>query len=317
MKPPEAGNRLYIGIALAVLATLIWSGNFVVARSVIKEISPVSLAFFRWLTACIIMLPLAYKGFVRQWPVVRSHGRYFFWIGLTGVTLFNTFVYVAGHYSPAINLALIGTTSAPIFAIILAAIFLKEKISFLRVLGLLICISGILLLLSNGSLSRLINFRFSIGDWWILAGAMCFAIYNTMVKRKPKDLSPVNFLFVAFLAGTILLFPFFIADTFLSDRIVWDVDLVLIILYLGAGTSVAAFLCWNAAIARLGAARTALFGNLIPVFSAIEAVILLGEQITTIHIVSGLLVISGLIIANLVSAKRKQQHSSMSSIKSV
>jgi drug/metabolite transporter (DMT)-like permease len=316
MKLPEARNRMYTGIALAVLATLIWAGNFVIARGVVKDISPVSLAFFRWVTACIIMFPLAYKAFLREWPMVRSHPWYFFWIGLTGVTLFNTLVYVAGHYSPAINLALIGTTSAPIFAIIFAAIFLKEKISFLRVLGLLICIAGIFLLLSNGSVTRLINFRFAEGDWWVLAGALCFAIYNTMVKRKPANMSPANFLFVAFAAGTILLTPAYITDIFLTKPIQWNMNLVLIILYLGAGTSVIAFLCWNASIARLGAGRTALFGNLIPVFSAIEAVILLGERITKIHIISGLLVISGLITANIMSAKSQRNLSGISSIKS-
>jgi len=73
----------------------------------------------------------------------------------------------------------------------------------------------------------------------------------------------------------------------------------LIILYLGAGTSVIAFLCWNVAISRLGAARTALFGNLIPLFAALEAVWLLGEKITAVHIIGGITIIAGLVIANL------------------
>jgi drug/metabolite transporter (DMT)-like permease len=73
----------------------------------------------------------------------------------------------------------------------------------------------------------------------------------------------------------------------------------LIILYLGLGTSVISFLCWNAAISRLGAARTALFGNLIPIFASLEAVFFLGEKISVLHLISGVVVITGLIIANL------------------
>ncbi|MFW1568102.1 EamA family transporter, partial [Vibrio parahaemolyticus] len=76
--------------------------------------------------------------------------------------MFNTFVYVAGHYTSALNMALIGTTSSPIFATILAIIFLKEKLPLNRLVGMIICIAGILLLISNASWSRLLAFRFSI-----------------------------------------------------------------------------------------------------------------------------------------------------------
>lgn len=286
-------------MAFAVLATIIWSGNFIVARGVINQIPPFSLAFYRWLTASVMMLPLALKKFNNERPIVSMNWKYLFWVALTGITLFNTLVYIAGHHSPAINLALIGTTSSPVFAILLAAIFLGERIRPLRILGLIICISGIVLLLSQGSYDRLINFQFSTGDWWVLGGALCFAIYNTLVRNKPVQISPANFLFLIFTAGTLLLLPFYLWDIFHTEPVIWNVNLVLIILYLGLGASVISYLLWNASIARLGSARTALFGNLIPVFSTLEAVWILDETISVVHLVSGILVITGLIIANL------------------
>lgn len=292
-------KELYIGIGLAVLATIIWSGNFVVARGVIKQIPPVSLAFYRWATASLIMLPLAWKHFQREKHINFKHCNYFLWTGLTGVTLFNTLVYIAGHHSPAINLALIGTTSSPVFAIILAAIFLREPIRPWRIAGLVLCLTGIAYLLSRGSWEQLKTFRFSAGDGWVLLGALAFAIYNILVRRKPEGIHPLNFLFTVFLSGTLLLLPFFILEMAHTGPITWNINLVLIILYLGAGASVIAFLCWNLAIARLGAARTALFGNLIPIFSILEAVWLLDEKMTMVHIISGVLVITGVIIANL------------------
>jgi drug/metabolite transporter (DMT)-like permease len=102
-----------------------------------------------------------------------------------------------------------------------------------------------------------------------------------------------------------MLLPFYIWEITHSIPIVWNESLLLIILYLGIGTSVIAFLCWNAAIARLGAGRTALFGNLIPVFSGFEAVLILNEKISFIHIFSGALVITGLVIATLQHPVRK------------
>ena len=99
--------------------------------------------------------------------------------------------------------------------------------------------------------------------------------------------------------GTLLLLPFFILEVRNTDPVSWNWNLVSIIVYLGLGASVISYLLWNGAIARLGSARTALFGNLIPIFSTLEAVWILDEKITLIHIISGLLVVTGLIIANL------------------
>ena len=120
-----------------------------------------------------------------------------------------------------------------------------------------------------------------------------------LVRRKPATLHPLTFLFTVFATGTLILVPFFVLEWSHAAPVQWSFHLVLIILYLGAGASVLAFLCWNMAIARLGAARTALFGNLIPVFSILEAVLILGEQFTWVHVVSAVLVIAGVVIANL------------------
>jgi drug/metabolite transporter (DMT)-like permease len=299
---PATKNNTYIGVLLAILAVIIWSGNFIVSRGVSKEIGPVSLAFYRWLTATIIIAPFAWKKFTAERVLVSVNWKYLAWVSLTGIALFNTCVYVAGHYTTAINLALIGTTSSPIFATILAVIFLKEKLGAFRIAGIVICMIGILLLISKGSWQTLVNFHFSTGDLWVLAGAFAFAVYNVLVRKKPVGISAINFLFVIFAMGTLMLFPFFLCELKWGMPTQWSPQLFNVILYLGAGTSVTAFLCWNIALHKLGAGRTVLFGNLIPIFSTLEAVWLLGEEITNIHIISGATVIVGLVLAN---ARRK------------
>jgi drug/metabolite transporter (DMT)-like permease len=287
------------GILLATLAALIWSGNFIVARAVYKEISPGQLAFFRWATATLLLAPFAVKTFIREWPLLKQHLSWLFWLSLMGISLFNTFVYVAGHHTSAINLALIGTTSSPIFANILARIFLKEKFSFNKILGMLICIAGILLLLSKGNLYNLLKLRFSEGDAWVLLAALSFAVYNIFVRKRPAIMSPLNMLFSSFLLGTLLLIPFFIIETNNNAPINWDLQMTGVIIYLGLGASIISFFIWNKAIQLLGAGRTALFGNLIPVFSSLEAVFILNEEFSLVHVVSMVVVLVGLVIANL------------------
>ncbi|MFZ9388756.1 MAG: DMT family transporter [Chitinophagaceae bacterium] len=295
----HTASNVYKGTGLAVLATMIWSGNFIVARAVFQNIPPVSLNFFRWGLATLIIFPFAIKAFKAEWPIIRRSWHYLFWISLFGISLFNTFVYVGAHYTSAINLALIGTTSSPVMSVLFARIFLKEHVGWLRVGGMALCLAGVLYLLSRGDWGNLRTLQFGTGDLWVLLAAFCFAVYNTMVRKKPSGISPVPFLFTIFLLGTVLVLPFFLREIRNVPAIHWSGQSIFAVVYLGLGASVICFWIWNIAIGWLGAGRTALFGNLIPVFSSIGAVILLQERITPVHLISFGLVVTGLVIANL------------------
>src|SRR5690242_9880071 len=248
---PSASRSIYFGIFLASLATLIWSGNFIIARGVYKQINPVSLAFYRWVVATIVISPFAIKRFNTEWPSIKRSWHYLFWASLTGISLFNTFVYIAGHYTTAINLALIGTTSSPIMSIIMARIFLRERIGWMKLLGMFICITGILFLLSRGDFRNIFALKFSSGDVWMLLAAFCFAVYNILVRKKPASVAPLNFLFVTFLLGSVLLLPFFLWEQIHAPVVNWDFHLIGSILYLGIGTSVICFSIWNISIGIL------------------------------------------------------------------
>jgi drug/metabolite transporter (DMT)-like permease len=291
-------NKILFGVIMAVIATLIWSGNFIIAREVAGSIPPVNLAFLRWVTATIILIPFAIKKFTAERKQVVGSKYVLLGAAISGITLFNTFVYVGAQYTTALNLALIGTTSSPVFTVILARIFLKEKITALRITGMIVCMIGIFLLLSKGSWQSLSNFHFDKGSWWVLLAALAFAVYNIFARKRPTTISNLTFMFVVFASGTLLLAPFAIWEMVTHPSIAWNMKLIAIIFYLGAGTSVISFWCWAEAINRLGAARTALFGNLIPIFSSIEAVLLLHENFSLLHFLSLLLVTTGLLIAN-------------------
>jgi drug/metabolite transporter (DMT)-like permease len=300
----DARNNKYIGILLATIAAIIWAGNFVIARGVNQQIPPITLAFFRWSLATVLMLPIAFNKFRSELHILKKHKSYLFWVALSGITLFNTCLYISGHYTTAINMALISTTSSPIFATTLAILFIGERINKYRLMGMMVCLSGVLLLISKGSFQTLLSFTFSVGDLWALAGAFSFAVYNVLVRKKPATISATTFLLAIFGLGTILILPGFLIEQTNAAPIVWNNALVMSLIYLGAGTSVISFMCWNAAIKRIGAGTTVLFGNLIPIISTIEAVIFLNEPFRQIHMISAGIVIIGLILAN-----TRQHHS--------
>ncbi len=299
MNEKYSQNKILVGAFVAILATLIWSGNFIIARGAKNNIPPVTLAFYRWLSATLILLPFTWQLFLKEIQIIKKQFLFFLLAAVTGVSMFNTFVYIAGHYTEAINMALLGTTTSPIISVILARIFLKERVPVSRVIGMLICIAGILLLLSKGNMETLLSFSFTKGDWWMLAAAFTFAIYNVCAKKKPATMSSRNFLFTVFLIGTIILLPFYLYELKIDGGFEMNMSNFGAILYLGLGASVICFLLWNISIANLGAGRASLFGNLIPVFSSIEAVIFLHEKITAIYLYSFILVVVGLIIANI------------------
>jgi len=288
------------GIGLAVLAAVIWSGNFIIARSISPIVPPVTLAFLRWFFATLIIAPIAWNKFQQEKQIIWQNKGYFLLTSFMGFTCYNVFINIAGHYTTAINLALIGSVAAPIFAVVIAKIIFKEHVPFQRVTGLALCIIGIIVLIAQGSLQRLIMFRFAIGDLWSLLGALTFAIYNNLTKYKPKGVSDLGFLFTVFTFGTTMLIPFVIAEhIIIPTAIPFNVTVVSNVAYLSIGCSVLSYLFWNRSIHLIGPSRTVLFGNLIPILSTIEAVVLLGEQFTSIHIISGIIVLIGLIIANI------------------
>ncbi|MEJ7912249.1 MAG: DMT family transporter [Chitinophagaceae bacterium] len=292
------------GILLAFLASLLWSGNYIIARGLSRDISPVSLAFLRWCTATLILLPIAYKTVRRDWTLLKANWKLLSLTAILGVTLFNTFIYVAGKYSSAINLAIIGTTFSPMFVLIVAHFVLKERATKYQVLGMLVCFAGVVVLITDGSPKALADFQFTPGDFWILLAALAFALYTLLVRKKPPAIASLSYLFALFSLGTVGLFPLFIADSWQGLTFIPTPSLLLVFLYLGAGASVGAFLSWNIAIQKMGAGRTALFAILIPVFSSIEAALLLGEKTTSALYISLAFIIAGLLLANFGQLKR-------------
>ncbi len=132
---------LMAGYGLALGATALWSGNFIVARGLNDLIPPVSLAFYRWLTAVLVFAPFAVQGVIRQWPLVRRHLRYMAVTAFIGVTCFNTFIYIAGHTTTAMNLSLIAIVF-PVFVVMISRVLFKEVLTVKRAVGIVVVMAA-------------------------------------------------------------------------------------------------------------------------------------------------------------------------------
>ena len=289
-------KQVQIGTILAIIACAIWSGNFIASRYSIQLAGPISLAFFRWTIATFTMLPFALKNFKKEKQLFKDNLSYFFWMALVGVAVYNTMIYQAGHSSTAINMALFGSIIHPIIATLLAAWLVQEKLHWKSIAGIVLGIVGIIVLLSKGDLNTLLHFKFAAGDLWMIGSGCCFGAYNVFVRKKPIGISNNSFLLVLFAIGTVLLFPFAMYEMAYVQPVHFSKELLIVVLYIGIGNSTIAYLLWNMAIHRLGAAKTALFGTLIPFLSSIEALFILNEQFTIFQIISGVIIVSGIVI---------------------
>lgn len=292
----QYNKQVQIGTILAIIACVIWSGNFIASRYAYPLAGPISLAFFRWTIATITMLPFALKNFKKEKHLFKDNFSYFFWMAVVGVAVYNTMIYQAGHSTTAINMALFGSIIHPIVATLLAAWVVQEKLHWKSIAGIGLGIIGIIVLLSKGDLQTLLHFKFATGDLWMIGAGCCFGTYNVFVRKKPIGVSNNSFLLVIFTLGTILLFPFAIYEMNYVQPVHFSKELLIVVLYIGIGNSTIAYLLWNMAIHRLGAAKTALFGTLIPFLSSIEALFILNEQFTIFQIISGVIIVSGIVI---------------------
>jgi len=295
----KINTRLLVyGYLSAIIATILWSGNFIVARSLIENIPPVSLAFWRWAVAVAILFPFAIKPLISDWTIIKNNIAYLCISAILGVSAFNTLIYIASHTTTAINLSLIAITF-PVFIIILSRIFYKELLTINKWIGVLLVTSGVITLITKGDISILKNIEFAQGDLWMLLAALTFATYSLLLKKKPKQLGTRSFQLSTFLFGLLFLLPFYLWETARTDFQIINIasDTLYSILYIGLFASVVSYILWGKAVHALGPTKSSMIYYTLPIFSGIAAYIFLGEKIGTIHFVSMLLIIIGILTA--------------------
>ena len=295
-------RKIIAGYLFAFGATALWSGNFIIARGLNESIPPISLAFWRWAVAVVVFLPFALKPLIAEWDILKANIPYLAITSLLGITIFNTLIYLAGHTTTAINLSLISITF-PVFVVILSRIFFRELITVNNGVGIIIVATGVIVLITKGDLSRLLNLSISIGDVWMLLAAIIFAVYSILLKQKPKQLSIWALQLSTFIVGLIFLFPFFIWEYVTASPIEYDANIIYSILYVGVFASLSAFVLWNKAIVTVGPSKAGMIYYTLPLFSGFLAYLFLKEGISIIHFYSAVLIFSGIITANYESKK--------------
>ena len=292
-------NSLKATIVLC-FASLFWSGNFVIGRlaSVESLVSPLSLGFYRWVIAFIILTPFCFSRAFKEFPLLKKQPGMIFLIVLTGPTLFNTLVYLGLTATTVINALLIISTT-PMLIILLNKLLYRIDANRYQMIGIIISLLGVSYVITKGNYQNIFQSDFYYGDLFILLAVTSWALYSIFLKKNETGVSGFSFLYISFGLTVILLFPVYLFDIFIQGNYLKvSQQSLLAIGYTGIFPSIFSYICWNTGVALIGANKSGPYLHLMPVFGGILAFLVFQETLQIYHYVGIVSVIVGIIITN-------------------
>jgi len=278
-------------------AALFWGGNWAIARWIQYQVPPQTLGLLRWGVAAVLLAPLALPATLRAWPAIRREWWRLAVLGLIGVTGFSALSYTGLSYTTSINGSLLNS-AAPVFLLLFSAFGFGDRIGWAEALGVAVSLAGVLVIVSRGDPVALAALAVNIGDLWVLAAVLLWAVYTVLLKRWKTSLLPLVFLFVTIVVSLPLPIVTSAIELTLGGRTVeFDLTTAAVGVYLGLFPSIGAYVCWAYGVARIGPTRATHFQYLIPVFAAGLAMLMLGEEVYLFHLLGAALIIGGLVLA--------------------
>ena len=301
MKPSAIRNRSYFPYILLFVQPIFMATNIIVARGGVEYVPPISLAFWRWLTVFLILFPFFYNEILKNKKYINKEFWKLFFLGSMGCGICGAFPFIAGMSTTMANMGII-YTSSPIFIIILSAMFFNDKINFSRVIGLVLCLIGVLAIISKGNLDLLINFKFTSGDLWMIGAAMGWAVYSIyLLNWKSKFSLMARFTLIA-MFGTISLFPFYILEEIFYFNTAFNSNFLFWVLFAAVSPGIIAFTLYTRVQKYLGASLTGFTLYIFSIYSAIYGIILFDEALLNFHYFGAAFVFAGVYLARKITS---------------
>jgi drug/metabolite transporter (DMT)-like permease len=298
---------LNVNLQAYVMLTFVtwgWGCNAIFGRIAVGQISPMMLVSLRWLGVLMLISIFCHKQVIKDWLVIRQHLVYFSLMGTIGFTLFNALFYAAAHTTSAINIGIIQGV-IPVFVFVGSYFFLHTRLTVLQILGASVTLIGVIVVATKGEFSQLDELIFNRGDLFMLIACFFYAIYSIGLTRRP-NIAPVS------------LFTLLAGFAFLASLPLWIIEIQYqgfqsptptgwaIVALVTLLPSLVSQLLFIYAVGLVGAGRSGMFVNLVPIFASVMAVLYLGEHFEDFHAISLGLVLCGIFIAEFGKGKNIQ-----------
>ena len=294
----KGNSKIYF---LMVIAALVWSGAFIAGKFAVPYIPVFTLTFLRFLIASAVLYPVM-KVYNRAHPednfrLTKKYIPLFLFTGIVGMLGYHVLFFTALKYTTAINSSIIGAMN-PIVTTVIASIALKHRPPAAQTAGILLSFTGVVLTITGCNLSMLASFDFNRGDLFMAAAVVCWASYAVISRAKGAGVPPLALTFYSFVFCTIALIPFVIWEQPWTLEAI-PLSAILATVFMAVFSSVIGYMLQQIAIKKIGASKSSIFVNLVPVFSIILSVTILGEEFMPVKIFTSLLIIAGVCICQL------------------
>ncbi len=275
-----------------VLVMLLWAGNSIVGRAIRDDVAPFTLAFVRWLGAFALLAPFAIKHVVKDSALLQRNAGIVLLLGVLGVGAFNALLYTGLHHTTATN-GLLMQAAIPPLVLVFNALFFAERAGAAQIGGVTLAALGVVLIVVRADLDVLLHFTFGFGDLLILCAVVTWALYTSLLRLRP-DVHPLSFLAVSFFIGLACMAPLAGYEWTRGRFPTFTAPVLASFAYVAVFPSLVAYTFFNAAVARIGAARAGQTMALMPLIGAGLASLILSEPLHAYHLFGMAMIISGI-----------------------
>ena len=279
------------------------ASNLVVARGGVEFVPPISLAFWRWTLVFFILIPFTFFSLRKKSQVLNKEFKKLFFLGAMGCGVCGAFPFLAGQTTTVTNMGII-YTSSPVFIILISYFFFNEDINIKKIIGLISCLVGVFIIIIRGNLELLTNLKFNIGDLWMLAAAIGWALYSIYLfywKTKFKIFE--RFTLISFF-GALSLLPFYICEELFFKQTYFTQEFYLWVIFAAISPGIIAFTLYTLAQNKLGASLTGFTLYIFTIYGAIYGFFLFEEKFENYHIIGTILVFLGVYFARKKNEKK-------------
>jgi drug/metabolite transporter (DMT)-like permease len=275
----------------------VFGANGVAARMATGEMAPMSLVCLRWFFACLLLFPLLRRQIMAQAPVLLDSWRLILAMGFFGLTAFNIVFYVAAYFTTAVNITLL-QTAVPAFVLAGAAIFFKIRPTWLQIIGMFITFLGAGVIATHGNLAQLSTLMFNGGDLAMLLAGSLYAGYTLALRCRPR-VAPLVFFSALALAAFLTSIPFAIFEIVRGASYWPSAKGWIVLIFIVLGPSLSAQLTYMRGVELMGPGRAGLFNNIVPLFGALFAIVILHEPFEPYHALALALGLGGVAIGEI------------------
>jgi drug/metabolite transporter (DMT)-like permease len=267
----------------------------VLGRGIRADIPPFALAFWRWAIALMLILPLALPHLKSQWPLLKKGWRAILVLGVLGVGCYNTFAYIALQYTAATNAVLLNSF-IPVATIAISWAFLGKHLRRIEAIGVFISLCGAVTIIAQGDLQILTHLKLNVGDVWMLAAVLVWAVYTVGLAWRPAGVDPMLMLAALTTVGLLALTPFWLWEMASGRQMNVYLGSLASLAYVGIFPGFLGYIFYNRGVAEVGANRASLFIHLMPVFGTLLSIAFLGEIPHLYHLVGIALIFAGIVL---------------------